>query len=81
MTDTNTLCSIIEANQNLSNVTKAANKYADISMKNDQSALTYYAKNVYQQGNLRQTNCNSSFIISSTCFSVIPATSAIWAVV
>ena len=40
MTDTNALCSIIEANQNLSNVTKAVNKHAGISMKNDQPAST-----------------------------------------
>ena len=34
MTDTNALCSIIEANQNLSNVTKAVNKreYEKISV-------------------------------------------------
>ena len=39
MTDTNALCSIIEANQNLY-VTKAVNKHADLSMKNDQPAST-----------------------------------------
>ena len=40
MVDTNTMCSITEANQDPSNVTKAANKHAGISMKNDQPAST-----------------------------------------
>ena len=40
MADTNVMCSITEANQDPSNITKAANKHAGISIKNDQPAST-----------------------------------------
>ena len=40
MVDTNAMRSIIKANQDLSNITKAANKHADTSTKNNQPAST-----------------------------------------
>ena len=40
MADTNAIRSITEANQDLSNITKAVNKHAGISTKNDQPAST-----------------------------------------
>ena len=40
MADINAMCSITEANRDLSNITKAVNKHAGISIKNDQPAST-----------------------------------------